>query len=183
MNISNDALNKIDSIFLRANEQNRNTLFEHEVYEVLSLATLDTPVYDFVEDAAQVNASMLAKYSSEIMVKIVSENIAHKQKTGGVQRIIPHDEYFVQYVLEKMEEKVRKNTPSNSIINGFLIVEAVTFSQGIGYEMLYGISNDRAFGPTLTLSKGGDDAEFFAKYYDNANVFLPHCTYEQSIKC
>jgi hypothetical protein len=27
-------------------------------------------------------------------------------------------------------------------------------------------------GPVLTLSKGGDDAEFFAKYYDPANLFI-----------
>ena len=94
-------------------------------------------------------------YEVITVIKIVSQDIAHKQKIGGVQKIVPHDEFFVQYVLDKMKEKVIQNTPEGTKLNGFLIVEAVNFSQGIGFEILYGISNDRAFGPTLTLSKGG----------------------------
>jgi len=181
MNISNDALKSIDFIFSKAYNQNRTTLFEHEVYEILYCAGMDIPTYDYVENSSQVTSDMLSKYSGEIVIKIVSQNIAHKQKVGGVQRIVPHDEFFVQYVLDKMKENVILNTPSDTVINGFLIVEAVSFSQGLGYELLYGISNDRAFGPTLTLSKGGDDAEFFAKHYDKANLFLPPFSYEKSL--
>ena len=181
MNISNDALNSIDSIFNNAHEEKRTTLFEHEVYEILSYAGMEIPKYDYIKSSDEVTPGMLSKYSGDIVIKIVSQNIAHKQKIGGVQRIVPHDVFFVQYVLDKMKEKVLKNTSPDTIINGFLIVEAVSFSQGIGFELLYGTSNDRAFGPILTLSKGGDDAEFFAEYYDNANLFLPPFSYEESL--
>lgn len=181
MNITNDALKSIDVIFDNAYSENRTTLFEHEVYEILSCAGMDIPKYDFIQSSSQVTAEMLAKYNGDIIIKIVSQNIAHKQKIGGVQKISPHDEFFVQYVLDKMKIRVKANTDESSIINGFLIVECVDFSQGLGFELLYGINSDRAFGPTLTLSKGGDDAEFFAKYYDNANLFLPPFSYRRSV--
>ena len=51
MNISNEALNNIDGIFKTAHDQNRTTLFEHEVYGILSFAGLDIPQYDFVENS------------------------------------------------------------------------------------------------------------------------------------
>ena len=181
MNISNDALNKIDSILSKAYQQNRTTLFEHEVYQILDSAGMGTPKYDFVESSSEVTSEMISKYGGEIVIKIVSSQIAHKSKIGGVQIIVPHDEFFVQYVLDKMKQQVIKNTSPDTIINGFLIVEAINFSQGLGFELLYGLNNDRAFGPTLTLSKGGDDAEFFAKYYDKANLFLPPFSYEKSL--
>ena len=57
-------------------------------------------------------------------------------------------------------------------IDGFIIVEFVPFNQGLGFELMFGGREDTAFGPVLTLSKGGDDAEFFAKYYDPANLYL-----------
>ena len=37
---------------------------------------------------------------------------------------------------------------------------------------------DRA---VLTVSKGGDDAEFFAAHYDAANLFLPPMEYEEAL--
>ena len=181
MNISNEALNSIDSIFNQAYQQKRTMLFEHEVYQMLNFAGMETPQYDFVESSEEVTSEMVSKYGAEIVIKIVSQQIAHKQKIGGVQKIVPHDVFFVRYVLDKMKEQVLKNTSPDTIINGFLIVEAVNFSQGLGFELLYGVNNDRAFGPTLTLSKGGDDAEFFAKYYDKANLFLPPFSYEKSL--
>ena len=58
-------------------------------------------------------------------------------------------------------------------IDGFLIVEYVPHTEALGYEVLLGLREDPAFGPVLTLSKGGDDAEFFAAQYDPANLFLP----------
>jgi acyl-CoA synthetase (NDP forming) len=57
-------------------------------------------------------------------------------------------------------------------IDGFMIAEFVSFKQGLGYEILFGAREDSSFGPILTLSKGGDDAEFFATYYDPANLYL-----------
>ena len=47
--------------------------------------------------------------------------------------------------------------------------------------MLIGFREDPAFGPVLTVSKGGDDAEFFAAHYDPANLFLPPMEYDEAL--
>ena len=47
--------------------------------------------------------------------------------------------------------------------------------------MLIGFREDPAFGPALTVSKGGDDAEFFAAHYDPANLFLPPMEYAEAL--
>ena len=44
-------------------------------------------------------------------------------------------------------------------IRGFLLVEYVPHTQELGYELLVGLKDDPAFGPVVTLSKGGDDAD------------------------
>jgi 3-hydroxypropionyl-CoA synthetase (ADP-forming) len=57
----------------------------------------------------------------------------------------------------------------------------VPHTEAIGYEVLIGLREDPAFGPVLTLSKGGDDAEFFAAQYDPANLFLPPMSREDAL--
>ena len=66
-------------------------------------------------------------------------------------------------------------------IVGFLIVEYIPHTEAIGYEVLIGFREDPAFGPALTVSKGGDDAEFFAAHYDPANLFLPPMEYAEAL--
>ena len=66
-------------------------------------------------------------------------------------------------------------------IAGFLLVEYIPHTQAIGFEVLIGFREDPAFGPVLTVSKGGDDAEFFAAHYDPANLFLPPMEYPQAL--
>ena len=60
-------------------------------------------------------------------------------------------------------------------------MEYIPHTQAIGYEVLIGFREDPAFGPVLTVSKGGDDAEFFAAHYDPANLFLPPMEYAQAL--
>ena len=60
-------------------------------------------------------------------------------------------------------------------------MEYIPHTQAIGYEVLIGFREDPAFGPVLTVSKGGDDAEFFAAHYDPANLFLPPLEYEEAL--
>ena len=60
-------------------------------------------------------------------------------------------------------------------------MEYVPHTEALGYEVLLGFRDDPAFGPVLTVSKGGDDAEFFAAHYDPANLFLPPWRYEEAL--
>lgn len=184
MKITNEQLKNVNKVFKQADLEGRSSLFEHEVYQILQGVGFEVPKCYFLKKGEAVTPSILSTFSDEIIVKIVSPDIAHKQKLGGVKKVKNYEPLFVQYVLEKMEEEVLSHFEGEEQpeISGFLIVELVSFKQSIGYEILVGVKTDVSFGPVVTLSKGGDDAEFFAKYYDKANLFLPHLSYEEAKK-
>ncbi len=174
----------INDVFKKAVDDDREVLYEHEIYRILDIIGLDVPKFEFVAEINHVDEKLLEKFGQDLIVKVVSPDIAHKQKLGGVKKIKKVEPLFVQFVLNKMKEEVlshfsEKEKPD---IRGFLITEFVPHSQGIGYEVLIGFREDPAFGPVLTFSKGGDDAEFFAKYYDPANLFLLPLDREAAVK-
>jgi len=172
---------RINSVFSNAFAQNRNTLYEHEVYEVLDSVGVEVPYCIFVEDSEQVTEKLLSGFKSQfLMVKTVSRDMAHNQKYGGVKKVSGKDPLFVQFVMNKMKNEVLSHFSDNEKprIDGFLIVEFVKFTQALGNELMIGQKEDAAFGAVTTITKGGDDAEFFAKHYDPANLLLSPVTYE-----
>ncbi|MFO7612021.1 MAG: acetate--CoA ligase family protein, partial [Clostridia bacterium] len=184
MSIGSAEYKKIDGVFDRAHLAGRTVLFEHEVYDVLGYAGLDVPHYVFVRDPGMAVEEVLSQFGERIVVKVVSRDIAHKQKLGGVKIVNNSDALFVQFVLHRMKEQVLSHFAEGDRpgIEGFLIVEYIDFTQSLGNELLMGVKSDDAFGPVVTLSKGGDDAEFFAKYYDPANLFLPYLSPDEADK-
>jgi acyl-CoA synthetase (NDP forming) len=136
-----------------------------------------------IRDAREVTPEVLSAVGHTVMAKVVSPGIPHKQKLGGVKRVGAADPLYVQFVLTRMREEVLSHfAPGEApAITGFLLVEYVPHTQAIGYEVLMGFREDPAFGPVLTVSKGGDDAEFFAAHYDPANLFLPPMEYSDAL--
>ena len=175
MDISLETIRQIDAVFQEALADGRTALFEFEVFAILRCLGLPAPEFVFVTDPAAVDDGLLARFGPEIVLKVVSPEIAHKQKLGGVRILRHHDPLFIQYAMERMRQEILAGFPAGRqpAIRGFLLEEFVPHTQALGYESLIGIKEDPAFGPVLTLSKGGDDAEFFAKYFDPANLFLP----------
>ena len=55
---------------------------------------------------------------------------------------------------------------------GFLLVEEVRYSKDLGNEILLGFRESDAFGPVLSFSKGGSDAEHFATHFSPPNLIL-----------
>ncbi len=177
-------IDRIDRVFAGAWEEGRTVLYEFEIYRILRSLGLGIPGFQFVREAREVTGAMLAGFGNQLMLKIVSPQIAHKQKLGGVKRVANGDPCYIQSVLERMREEVLSHFPDGPPpeIAGFLLVEFIPYTQALGYEHLIGFKEDPAFGPVLTLSKGGDDAEFFAKYFDPANLFLPPFNREAASK-
>ncbi len=166
---------KIDAVLRTAHAAGRRTLYEHEVYQILACLGLDVPRVAVIKDPGEVNAALLRPFGHRVVAKIISSNISHKARYGGVRTLRTDDPLYVELALRRMAETVtdRFPGPSPPAIDGFLLVEYIPHTQALGYEVLLGFSEDIAFGPVLTLSKGGDDAEFFAEHYDPANLFLP----------
>jgi acyl-CoA synthetase (NDP forming) len=173
----------IDAILAVAEGEGRSLLYEHEVYGILHTVGLGVPRHRFIRDVEDVTTETLAGLGGSVMVKVVSPGIPHKQKVGGVKRVATTDPLYVQFVLTRMREEVLSHFPPENgpAITGFLLVEYVPHTQAIGYEVLVGFRHDPAFGPVLTVSKGGDDAEFFAAHYDPANLFLPPLEYADAL--
>jgi 3-hydroxypropionyl-CoA synthetase (ADP-forming) len=182
----------IDAILASALAEGRSNLFEHEVYAVLSALGLEVPRYLFVKDIREVTSDALAGFGHTIVAKIVSTGIPHKSRVGGVRKAASADPLFVQFVLAKMKEEVLSHFPMSALddpgdeaeqpqVSGFLLVDYVPHTQALGYEVLIGFRADPAFGPVLTVSKGGDDAEFFAAHYDPANLFLPPMDFPEAL--
>ncbi len=172
----------INTIFVLAFAEGRTALFEFEVYEILKAIGLDVPRYLFVKDGSPLEPDAVQSIGAPVVIKVVSADIAHKQKVGGVR--VLNDVGMVARALEEMKRTVLSFYADNEQpeIKGFLITEFVPFASSLGYEVLFGIKQDAAFGPVLTLSKGGDDAEFFAKYYDPANLIIPPLSFEEALR-
>ncbi len=168
------AFDTIDRILQEAHGDGRSTLFEHEVYGVLAAVGVETPRCAFVRDPSEVTEALLKPFGSAVMVKTVSRDMAHNQRYGGVRKVSYLDPLFVRFALSAMRDEVLSHFPEDGkpLIDGFLIVEFVKFTQALGSEIMIGVGEDPAFGAVVTLTKGGDDAEFFSQYYDPANLFL-----------
>ncbi len=168
-------LGQVDALLSAAHSDGRHTLYEHEVYELLRLVGLETPLYRYVTAVDQVSDALIAPFGGkDIIVKVVSRDLAHNQRYGGVKKVSIADPLFIRYVLSQMRKEVLSHFAEGEKprIDGFLLIEFIHFTQAIGDEIMIGFQEDPSFGTVVTLSKGGDDAEFFAKYYDPANLLV-----------
>jgi acyl-CoA synthetase (NDP forming) len=174
---------RIDAILDAAEQEGRASLYEHEVYGILASLGLAVPRFLFIRDIAELSEETLHGLGQTLIVKVVSPGIPHKQKLGGVRKVAGTDTLYVQYVMARMRDEVLSHFPDaeRPDIVGFLVAEYIPHTQALGFEVLIGAREDPAFGPVLTVSKGGDDAEFFATHYDPANLFLPPLEYEEAL--
>lgn len=179
-----ESFEAIDLILQKAHADGRAVLFEHEVYGILAAIGVDVPRCVFVRDIVEVDEAMLKPFGAAVMVKTVSRDMAHNQRYGGVKKITNMDPLFVRFVLSSMKDEVLSHFAEGSKprIDGFLIVEFVKFTQALGNEIMIGMGEDPSFGAVVTLTKGGDDAEFFSRYYDPANLFLAPITFEEALE-
>ncbi len=159
----------IESILEKANSKKRTKLFEHEVYGILAELGIKTPVHIFIKNEKDITANTLSLFGSEkIVLKACSKDITHKQKTGGV-KVVYKDLDFVKYTFNKMKSSIEKK---GYAIHGILLVEYIDYSKDLGNEILLGFRESEAFGPVISFSKGGTDAEHFAANFSPPNLIL-----------
>lgn len=178
-----EMVSRIDEILEAAHAEGRHVLYEHEVYRILGTIGVEVPRFLFVRDPSSLTEPALRGLGTPIVAKIVSPGVTHKQRVGGVKVISTAEPLYVEFVLSRMRGEVLGHFAPDARpeVAGFLLVEHVAHTQALGYEVLVGFREDAAFGPVLTVSKGGDDAEFFAAHYDPANLFLPPVEYEDAL--
>lgn len=164
----------VQAILARAAREGRRTLYEFEVYQLLEQLAIPVPRYHFVANGAELDTGPLQEFGPDLVLKIVSPQITHKQKVGGVKIIRGWREQNLPELLESMGREVLSHfLDAPPQIAGFLLVEFIPYEPSLGREIMIGFREDGEFGPLLVVSKGGDDAEFFAQHYDGASLLLP----------
>ncbi|MBU1564585.1 MAG: acetate--CoA ligase family protein [Proteobacteria bacterium] len=193
----------ITNLFKNAKEQGRQTLFEHETYELLRNSGAETPPRtNFLLKGSRLSdEELMAMPGSKVVMKIVSPAIIHKTEVGGVKMI------------EKLAEKIRSTwrrmmyeVPENyarlierdpghapeiyrhlsgehllqSIsrdIQGVLMVQFMPpDSEAFGNEMIVGIRNTREFGMIISAGLGGTDTELYAERFRKGQAVVAAST-------
>jgi len=159
----------IENILSSAFKEKRKTLFEYEVYKILDELGIQTPKFIFIRNNEDITKNTLSLFGSEkIVLKIVSKGISHKHKLGGVMAVYK-DLEFVKYSFEKMKSLVENKGYK---VQGILLAEYLEYSKDLGNEILLGFRESDAFGPVISFSKGGTDAEHFAANFSPPNLIL-----------
>ncbi len=159
----------VEELMAAAHEQGRDMLYEHEVYEILKISGLGLPVYELIKEADEITPELLSRYSSgKIVLKAAARGIAHKQKAGAV-KVVVKDLDFIRHSFTRMRSALEE---AGHEVEGILLVEFVEYSQDLGNEILLGFRESDAFGPVISFSKGGSDAEHFARHFSTPNLIL-----------
>ena len=160
---------RVDAIIAGAAAAGRCQLYEHEVYAILGELGLRTPRHLVVGGEKDIGAPTLAGFGTErIVVKVVSPDAPHKQKLGGV-KVVYKDLDFVRWTVREMRARFEER---GLRVEGVLLAEFVRYTQALGNEALLGFRESAAFGPVLSFSKGGEDAEHFAAHFSPPNLML-----------
>jgi acyl-CoA synthetase (NDP forming) len=160
----------VEAILEGAWGEGRGQLFEHEVYEILAALGLKTPRHVVVREEKDITRWVLSVLGgSRIVLKVICREVAHKRKAGGV-RVVLKDREFIQYACRQMKSSFEGR---GLAVEGILLVEYIDYDKDLGNEILLGFRESQAFGPVVSFSKGGTDAEHFAAHFSRPNLLLP----------
>ena len=145
---------------LRAYEEDRRPLYEHEVYMLVELVgAISPPRYVFVPKAGMLSHEALAAFPGErVVLKLVSQDVTHKTDADGIV-FAPKDYDTVRRELERLIAR----HANSARVEGVLVVEFVERIQpGFGNELFVGVRATREFGPVIAAGLGGIDTEYLA---------------------
>lgn len=135
-------------IVVRALEEGRNKLLEHEAYEFLKAFDLPVPRFGLAtsEDEA---VKIAQRVGYPVVLKVVSPDIVHKSDVGGVKVNIASDEEVSKW-FNTIMSNVRARAPGARVA-GILVQEMVPQD----LEVIVGSTRDPVFGPVVMFGLGG----------------------------
>ncbi len=144
---------------LRAYEENRRPLYEHEVYMLVELVgAISPPRYVFVPRDGLLAREALEQFPGDrVVLKIVSQDVVHKTDADGLV-FVPKDYDAVRRETERLLAR-----HARARVAGVLVVEYVERTPpGFGNELFVGVRATREFGPVIAAGLGGIDTEYLA---------------------
>ncbi len=182
----------IAALFSQAKAQGRSSLFEHEVYELLSFIGSETPPKSLFlpKNVKTSPESVMALPGEKTVLKIVSPTIMHKTEVGGV-RIVEKTPEKILSALRRMYVEVPENYKNsieknpehapqkykglkddelkNAIKEDICGVLQVQFmppdSSSFGNELFVGLRRTSEFGMVISAGLGGTDTELYAERF------------------
>ncbi len=179
----------LSELFRKAQQENRDHLFEYEVYDFIRLIGGETPPqFILLDKNSRFAGKMLRDLpGKKVVIKVVSPTILHKSDVGGV-RIVEKNGDEVLSTLRRMsceipekfaEMLVRNPQQAPPPYRGLALAElqaAITAdikgyilcqymhpdSEEFGNELLVSLRNSREFGLILSAGLGGRDTELYA---------------------
>jgi acyl-CoA synthetase (NDP forming) len=164
----------LNEIWRQARSEGRTALLEHEAYALIAAAGIGTPAHAFVEAGSTVPDHTLAALpGDEVVLKVVSPDIAHKTEVGGVA-FVPLEAAAVNAAIARMLDDVRRRAPGADV-RGVLVAERISYAANVpGTEYLVSLRRDRAFGPVVFFGLGGLLAEWYGRVSPaRTRVLLP----------
>ncbi len=179
----------LSDLFRKAHQENRDHLFEHEVYEFIRLTGGETPPQVILLDKnSRFEGKMLRNLpGKKVVIKVVSPTILHKSDVGGVRITEKNGDEVLSTlrrmsceIPEKYGEMLLRNPqqapPSYrglaltelqaaiaEDIKGYILCQYMhPDSEEFGNELLVSLRNSREFGLILSAGLGGRDTELYA---------------------
>ncbi|MBF0468515.1 MAG: acetate--CoA ligase family protein, partial [Desulfamplus sp.] len=193
-------------LFDKAAHENRNYLFEYEVYELIRLIGGETPVkYHFLDREGRIDDEIISDIPGDkVVIKIVSPYIVHKSDAGGVKIVNKTRTDILSAIRNMMYEVPEKqsaifkglassrNIPDHYLnldhedlaraiyndIRGVIICEFL-LSEGasdFGNELLVSLRRTREFGMVLTAGLGGTNTELYAQRFRQGEAVVSAST-------
>ncbi len=186
MNIYVD-FESIRGLFEKAHRENRNSLFEYEVYELIRFSGGETiPRYLVLGKGERLSSEkLLAIPGEKVVIKAISPSIVHKSDVGAV-RIVPKETEQVLSAVRAMtyevpEQYARSILQSPHVapdiyrglrgqgltaaisrdIKGFLLVQHMPVSHEFGNELIVSLRETREFGMIISAGLGGTDTQLY----------------------
>jgi acyl-CoA synthetase (NDP forming) len=176
-------------LFEQAQRENRNFLFEYEVYQLIRLIGGETiPRYLVLAKGERLSSEkLLAIPGEKVVIKAISPYIVHKSDVGAV-RIVPKEPEQVLSAVRAMTYEVPEQyargvmqTPDlapdaylglrgqaltaavSRDIRGFLLVQHMPVSHEFGDELIVSLRETREFGMIISAGLGGTDTQLYTE--------------------
>ena len=193
----------ITRLFTQAEEQGRDSLFEHETYELLNRSGAETPPRTnlLLKGTKPSDEELMSMPGDKVVLKVVSPTIVHKTEVGGVKVVAKTPEKIrsawrrmLYEIPENYAAMIERNpahaTPRYSSLSGEQLQQAIARdirgvlmvqfmppdSEAFGNEMIVGIRNTREFGMIISAGLGGTDTELYAERFRKGQAIVAAST-------
>ena len=189
----------ITALFRSAQDENRDYLFEYEVYNLLGDSGAETPPKCILipRGARPSDDELNALPGEKVVLKIVSPTIIHKTEVGGV-RVVAKSPDRIRSAVRRMMYEVPENyatminldpdhapdkyrgltgdaliTAIRRDLKGVLMVQFMPPDSGaFGNELIVGLRNTREFGMVISAGLGGTDTELYAERFRKGQAIV-----------